>query len=209
MTGWDGLKGDVLKRVRESSNSSLDQYADVRGDEVFFFKPSKIPEIVFKVSTFLYTLRTFLKYRLKTNMNLLDGFTVRKIECHRNGFRTVIKGSIVLSSQSLSTLEQEQDFVRQKALEMIKKAKKANQNQLSLLMLLRFLPNGYISLNVYNKSIRDRQLGTSGLVQELVCVIKRCQIKRIKDIDIFGGVSEDISNGYRIVWNKSYLENEK
>ena len=90
-------------------------------------------------------------------------------------------------------------LIQTKAKYIIKKSVKSARKSASIINLSKYLPVGFIKLNVYTKDYRLRDLGNSGLIPDLICTIEYKRLKEIQTIDIYGGISEVVGD-IRIVW---------
>ncbi|MEC7277663.1 MAG: hypothetical protein VXV96_15185 [Bdellovibrionota bacterium] len=201
--GWDILEGDKLHRNRIDHENGLERYSDVRGDGGFFFWPFKIPRIIFKAETLLYSFHSAKVHFLREWRKAFPRFHhLRKYSIHRNGFFSVAHASILLLG---TDEEKEVETIGNQLKKIMKGTTKEVKRKYSFFSLLRYLPVGYMKINVYNRDFRERQLGVNGLPKELICTVLKQRIKRIKEIDIIGGTPEVVGN-YRIVWNKAFLD---
>ena len=81
---------------------------------------------------------------------------------------------------------------------------KARQHS-SKFNIARYLRIGYARINIYSVDLRKRDLGKSGIINELLCTIQVKILQRIKSPDIIGGIPE-LSGNIKIVWNSKSNE---
>jgi hypothetical protein len=197
--GWDIFDGANLERCRLSKNEDFLQYKDSRGDNFLFYIQPKSPIVLLKLFDRISTFKEILITKIRFSFKKHSYFKTRKVSTHKNRFHQVIIGSSVIYPKN----NMDEKKIVLKFLEKIAKdVKKMSQYDK---FYLKYLPIGYLKINVYNKDFRKKELGVSGLIPQLVCTIIKRKLKRIREIDIFEGTPQ-IIKGYRIVWNKSFLE---
>lgn len=202
LKGWAGFIGAELKRLRFKNDSKIQDYKKSIENGLIFFKPRiNIPNIIFKLLDFSRILKNKLKIRLKERKENRIDFDIipRYSTIHKNGFHSVIRGGIVIESDSTDQID---TFIRNNFRLIIHRAVSTTREKSKKPIFLKFLPVGYIRLSVYSQDFRTRKLKDSGLIPELVCTIEIKKLKRIETIDIIGGKPE-INKKFRIVWNKN------
>lgn len=96
----------------------------------------------------------------------------------------------------------DKEYIQCNYKKLIRKVKKEAKRSKSIFNYIRYLKSGAIIVTVYNKDLRQRQLGKSGLVSELVCRIQYNSLKKLNIPDLFGGTVENHGK-YRIIWNSN------
>jgi hypothetical protein len=122
----------------------------------------------------------------------------RYTEIHRNGHHSVVKGKVVVKTNSNDSIE---DLIRTNCGSIVKETVKAARKREKIIDSSKYLPLGYALISVYSEDFRIRKLKNSGLIPELLCTIEFKRLKRIRTVDIAGGEPEIIKI-FRIVWNR-------
>lgn len=204
--GWAAFDG---KRMKENilNNSSLESYTGIMENNGVMFLPKiKLPRILYKVGSFLMSMKIILPLTLKEHFENVspNPFLVRETRIHSKGkFAVVQDPSVVVKDDFAFELE---TLIRTNFKKIIRRVKKHSRQECSRISILRYLPIKYIRVFVYQENKRVRALRNSGLISELICTIEVNTTKRIKTIDIIGGTPEQHGE-YRIVWNQNW-ENE-
>jgi len=201
--GWAGFIGPELARVRERGDgeeSPAEYGKAIEEDGIVFFAMVKVPAVFSKISTLCTAIRMGFNVSWAELREQTEGLRseVRKVRLHRNGLHSVVNGSIVIHRRDDGSPE---DAIRAECRRLVKKAARAARKRAGFLSVARRLPVGFVKLSVYDRDLRMRELGVSGLIPELVATIEFKRLKRIRTIDIFGGEPEVVS-GCRIVWNR-------
>jgi len=202
LKGWSGFIGSELKRLRLKNDSKIQDYKKSIENGLIFFKPKiRIPNFIFRLLDFFRILKNKFKIRFKENKENRIDFDImpRYLTIHRNGFHSVIKGSIVIESDSINEIDK---LIRTNLRLIVRNSVSTSRKGLKKSNFLKFLHVGYIRLGIYSQDFRKRKLKNSGLIPELICTIEIKKLKRIKTIDIIGGKPET-NNKFRIVWNKN------
>lgn len=113
-----------------------------------------------------------------------------------------MKADIVIESVGKEINEK---IVRENSRSIIRLAKRHARRQLSCLNIARYLPLGFVQINVFCADHRARRLAGFGLGKDLVGTIRLQRIRRIRSPDIFGSTIE-IYGGLRFAWNRSWLD---
>lgn len=127
---------------------------------------------------------------------------VREAEIHRNAWGSVLKGSVFLEFPDGKLT---QDLVRKFRRGIVRQALSGARHKTSIFKISRFLPLGFARISVFCKDYRRRRLSGFGLGRHIVCTIQVKRIQRIRSPDIIGSTIEQLG-GYRIAWNRSWLE---
>lgn len=204
--GWAAFDGNKLAEIRLSGADQVHHYISAFEDIGFLysFKP-KLPRFLAKIETFMGIMRANMKLAREQARNAMR---VPKIVCreatiHRNGWRYVLNGNVVISSDD----EDLSDLVRRYRRRIVRKAATIGKSGASRFELAQYLPLGCVRISVYCKDFRRRRLDGFGLDHQLVCTIQLNRIRRIRTIDILGSTVEMIGN-WRIAWNKAWIEHE-
>lgn len=205
LPGWAAFDGKKLQQVREKGPESMEDYKGVLENDLIFFLPRlKPPRFLCRWETYLHSFRLHLPLAMaefRRQLNLTP-ITVRHVTIHRNGYRSVLNGSVVLQCSNDAKIR---DVVRRSCRRVITKALIIARKEAKLTNTGKFLPLGYARLSIFKKDFRRRKLSNYGLGAEVVCTIQIKRIVRIKVPDIFGSTIETRGR-YRIAWNKSWLE---
>lgn len=202
LKGWSGFIGPELKRLRLKNDSKVQDYKKSIENGLIFFRPKiRIPNFIFKLLDFFRILKNKFIIRSKErNENRVDFDIIpRYFTIHRNVFHSVIRGRIVIESDSIDQIDK---LIRANLRVIVRKSVSTSRKNLKKSYFLKLLHIGYIRLGIYSQDFRKRKLKNSGLIPELICTIEIKKLKRIETIDIVGGKPE-INNKFRIVWNKN------
>ncbi|MBU0569100.1 hypothetical protein KJ693_11370 [bacterium] len=203
--GWAAFDGKKLKQIREHGSRSFEDYKGVVQDNLIFYVLNfKLPRFLGRLDTLWQSFRIHLPLvfaQIHSQLNHVS-FTVRNADIHRNGWRSVLHGSVILH---LAPGNNGQEAVRQSCRKIIRKVLRTARQQAKLTNVAKFLPLGYARIAVFNKDFRIRKLENYGLRPELIGTLQIQRIRRIKAPDIFGSTIET-KGPFRIAWNKSWLE---
>jgi hypothetical protein len=181
------------------------EYNDLFKNVEFFFMPRlKLPSFIFKITTFISLFRihySLKKEELSTNKNRLS-IDVRYTTIHKNGFHSIIKGTVVVKSKHNTQLD---DLIRENHSLIVKSVIKSARKKTKYRDISSYLRIGFIHISVFSDDFRIRKLTNSGLIPELICTIEQKKLARIRQVDIYKGVPE-IRGRSRIVWNQNYLD---
>lgn len=202
LSGWAAFDGSELHRLRVQNASNLQVYGNALENRLIFFSPKfKLPKFVFKIATFISILKNTMpaKWQEFKESHYKLFIDPRHVRIHRNGFYSVVNGSVVIKSNSVSDVK---DLVRGCCNSIVRKAVRSARKKTKMSKLSRYLRLGYLRIGIYSEDFRIRKLINSGLIPELLCTIEFKRLQRIRTIDIFGGEPETIKK-FRIVWNKN------
>lgn len=200
LDGWAGFDGRILKKLRKKQDTDIGDYKKaLENDFIFFIPKIKLPRLFFQIVNFVIIVKMLFAVRWEEFKKEFIPLTVntRKIKIHRQKYRAVIHGSVILTGNDNIPIR---ELIKLKVKYIIKKSVKSARKNISIFNILKFLPIGFIRINVYTKDFRIRDLGNSGLIPDLICTIEYKKLKQIKTIDIFGGIPQVIGD-IRIVWN--------
>lgn len=204
-TGWAAFDGQKLRRSRERGPATFEDYKGVVQDNLIFYRPNfKLPRFLGRLDTFWQSLRLHMPLvfeQIRSQLNHLS-FTVRSARIHRNGWRSVLRGSIVVN---LDPEQNIQESIKRSCRKIVRKALKTARKQTKITNSAKILPLGFARLALFKRDFRIRKLENYGLGPDLIGTIQIQRIKRIKTPDILGSTIE-IKGSYRIAWNKSWLE---
>ncbi|MDM1046539.1 hypothetical protein HX004_17025 [Myroides sp. 1354] len=206
--GWASYDANKLKYLRNKNETNFEAYKGVLENDLLAFDPKfKLPKFIYKLGTFNDTIRSSVPIILNNYLETYfpDPFYIRETQIHSKKFFTIIQDtSLVVKTDCQISIE---NLIRKDSKRIIKKAIRYSRKQCSWFSKEKYLPVKYIRVFIYSTDKRLRNLRNSGLPPSLVATIEINKTKHIKTIDILGGTPEQ--NGrYRIVWNKSFLENK-
>ncbi|MBN1360241.1 MAG: hypothetical protein JW993_06605 [Sedimentisphaerales bacterium] len=206
-TGWPGfaaLDGRKLRDIRMSSGPrSLGDYANVVESNFVFYKPKiALPRLLCRLETLLMSFRLHMPLAWDDMQRTLQRIrvTARRAEIHRNGWRTVVNGCVVVD---VTGERNPKEAVRQARKRIIRATKRLGRKNLKWHNIAKYLPVGYARVGVFEHDRRCRQL--YGLDSDLVGTVQIQSIPRIKAPDIAGSTIETVGR-YRIAWNRAWLD---
>lgn len=205
-TGWAAYDASKFKKLREANEKRFEEFKGVLEDDMIFFIPKvKFPRFIYKIGTYLSIVRlTFpLAWRKYIDTYFPNPFSIRETKIHSKRFFAVIQDpSVIIKSDFQYDVE---ELIRKSTKKIVNLTIKYSRRQCSIFSLVRYLPVKYARIFIYDTDKRVRNLRDSGLIKELIATIEINTTKRIKTIDISGGVPEQMGK-YRIVWNKKWLD---
>lgn len=205
LPGWASFNGPKLYEIRNTEPKSFDDYYPALENNLIFYAPYfKLPRWLGWIDTFLHSFRINWPL-IKQEIQIKQGtpqFTVRNVQIHRNGWRSVLRGSIVFDCNDNGSI---QSIVRNSCKRIIKETLTKASNEASVKNSAKYIPLGYARIFVFNKDYRKRKLIKYGLNEDLIGTIEINKIKRIKAPDINGSTIETLGS-YRIAWNRRWLE---
>lgn len=207
LDGWAGYDGKILKKIRISKSRDIGLYKEALENDMIFFVPIiKLPRLLFQLVNFITIIKMLMAVKWNEFKEEFIPLSVdtRKINIHRQKYRAVIHGSVILTCNDKIPLR---NLIQTKAKYLIKKSVKSARKSVSIISLLKYLPIGFIKLNVYTRDFRIRDLGNSGLIPDLICTIEYNRLKEIQTIDIYGGIPQVIDD-IRIVWNINAISDD-
>jgi len=205
LPGWASFDGRRLHEVRDAGVQSVEEYAVALGDGGFMWAPRpSLPRIILRADTLIQSLRAQWPI---TKEEIRQGFgRVRLVgrdgTMHRNGWRHVLRGAVVLADVNPETAAK---TVRKNRRRILKAASREARASISRWDVARYLPLGYARVGVFASDYRKRRLGGFGLGPDLICTVQLQRIQRIKSPDIMGSEIET-SGRWRIAWNRSWLD---
>lgn len=116
---------------------------------------------------------------------------------HRNGWRSVLNGSVVMPHFSPSQIRRYRRRIIDAALSIAT----------ATTPMARHLPLGFAQISVFCQDYRARRLTSYGLGSDLVCTVRYQTISRIRSPYIMGSTVEGVG-AWRIAWNHAWLERE-
>ncbi len=189
--GWAKFNGKELRRLRLQPNVQLEEYRNAIED-IFYHVPGiKPPRFYSKFETFLFSFRLHLPYLIadiRKNFGWAN-IKVRQAKIHRNGWRSVLKGSVIIENSDPKA-EINKDLVRKSCRRIIRDSLSYARTQHSRMAILRYLPLGFADISVFRKDYRRRRLSGFGLGKDLICTLKLRRIRCIRIIDIMGSTIE-------------------
>ncbi len=202
--GWAALDGKKLRTIRKCSGPrSMKEYKDVVENNLLFYKSNiSLPKFLCKLETLLVSFRLHMPLafdEFRKHLNQIP-VTARQAKIHRNGWRTVVTGSVFVN---IVNADDPQQAVKKARKRIIKAARKLARKNTKFSSLAKYLPVGYARIAVFKKDRRHRQLNGLGL--DLVCTVQIQSISRIEAPDISGSTIENVGS-YRIAWNKTWLD---
>jgi len=202
LLGWAAFDGSELNRLRVQGASAIQDYANALENGLIFFNPKlKLPKFLFKISTLFSIMKIIIPIKWWEFKETYYPLFIdpRDLIIHRNKFHSVIRGSIVIKSNSSISID---DMIRTHCSSIIRKAIRTARKRADITNIAKYLRLGYLRVGIYSHDFRVRKLRNSGLIPELLCTIEFKRLRRVNTIDIIGGKPETIKN-YRIVWNRN------
>lgn len=201
LLGWAAFDGSELNRLRTQNDGKMQDYDNALENGLIFFNPKfKLPWFFFKMSTLISVMKIIIPIKLCEFKETLYPLSVdpRDLRIHRNKFHSVIRGSVVIKSNTSFPVD---DLIRTHCSSIVRKAIRTARKRAKMTNISKYLRLGYLRIGVYSEDFRIRKLRNSGLIPELLCTIEFKRLRRVSTIDIIGGKPETIKK-YRIVWNK-------
>jgi len=193
--GWAAFHGERLRDHRLAEDE-LVKYADVL-DSMAFLPSRNRPQWIRRIWFTYQSLRSDWP-NTRHDWNVARGvpeIVPRISTIHRNGWRSVLKGSVVISGSSPPQIRK----FRRRIVDTALSIAKANPH------LARHLPLGFAQIAVFCRDYRARRLASYGLGSHLVCTVRYQTIRRIRMPFILNSVVEG-TGVWRIAWNRSWLE---
>ena len=201
-SGFAAFDGNALRERRDNRVSDFDGYAGILESDLIFWVPFiKIPKLFHKIYTYFLSVKLFSNVRLIT-MVQDEGVSMqaRTVSIHRNGWRVVLNGSVVVESKDDITTS----YIKDLGNGLIRFTLKEARKNIPFYSVLRYLPLGYARISLIDKDYRRGVLKSFGLRKELIGTVQVQMIKRIRSPDIFGSTIEQVGN-IRYAWNKAWL----
>ncbi len=136
----------------------MEEYKGVLEDGLVFYVPTlKQPRLVSKIETLLMSLRLHMPLAFEQIRESLEQIPIkpRRAEIHRNGWRAVVNGAVVVD---LSGESDPRDAVRKARRRIIRSARRLACKRSMWCNVSRFLPTGYTRIAVYESDQRHRAL---------------------------------------------------
>jgi len=208
LPGWAAFDGKKLHELRNKKKTVIEDYKGVIQDGLIFYVPRiKTPRLIARIHNIVLSVKLHLPIVLSDIRRQLGWpeIHVREAKIHRNGWGAVLNGNIFLD---LPAGDVGQDLIRKFRRRIIRKTLSEARRRTSIFNISRFLPLGFARISVFCKDYRRRRLSGFGLDRHLVCTIQVKRIQRIRSPDIIGSTIEQLG-GYRIAWNRAWLEEIK
>lgn len=203
--GWAAFDGNKLRETREKGSITYDDYRGVLEGKLLFFAPKiKLPHLIYRIETYLYIFQ-LLWPAIMAGAGFQSGQALvvpRSYTIHKNGWRSVLRGSVFIRFPENSVIQQ---VVRKSCRKIIRSVLRKARKEANLNNSAKFLPLGFARIGVYKTDHRWRELEGYGLGPELICTVQISRIKRIQAPDIYQS-SVERRGKYRIAWNKAWLD---
>lgn len=205
LPGWAAFDGKKLYDLRNKQNAILEDYKGAIQDDLIFYVPRiKVPRVVANIQNIMLSFKLHLPIAI-SDMKRQFGWPeihVREAKIHKNTWGSVLNGSVFLEFPDGKLT---QDLVRKFRRKIVRKTLSEARHKTSIFKISRFLPLGFTCISVFCQDYRRRRLSGFGLGPHLVCTIQVKRIRRIRSPDILGSAIEQL-RGYRIAWNRAWLE---
>jgi hypothetical protein len=203
--GWAAFDGRKLHEIRSRQNAVIEDYkGTIQNDLIFYMPRIKVPKLIARFQNIILSFKLHIPLTF-SNVKKQLGWPeiyVREAKIHKNAWGSVLNSSIFLESP---VGELTQQNVRKFRRKIVRKALSVARRKASVLEICRYLPLGFARVSIFCKDYRRRRLSGFGLGRHLVCTIQVKRIQRIQSPDIFGATIERVG-GYRIAWNKAWLQ---
>jgi hypothetical protein len=203
--GWAAFDGRKLCEIRNKKNAVIEDYKGAIEDNLIFYVPRiKTPKLIARIQNIILSYKLHIPLVLSDAKKQLDWpkIYVREANIHKNAWGSVLNGSVFLE---FPVGQITQENVRKFRRKILRKVLTEARYKASVLEISRYLPLGFARVSIFCKDYRRRRLSGFGLGRHLVCTIQVKRIQRIQSPDIFGATIEQIG-GYRIAWNKAWLQ---
>lgn len=202
MLSFAGFNGEALKSIREKSPKSLLDYGTaIDKDRVSFAPRFRLPRFVFFLANLVALAKSHLKVRRWRSVAAITPLRIhiRESRIHRNGLHAIVHASVVVTCGSAECLE---SLVRTRRRAITRTAIKHARKHAESRGLVRSLRVGFAHISVFTRDYRVRRLRNSGLMPDLLCTIQLIKLRRIRIVDIIGGIPEQAGK-VRLVWNSN------
>lgn len=196
-TGWAAFHGERLRDHRVAADD-LARYTDVI-ESIAFLPLNRRPQWMSRIWNMYQALRIYWPCA-RADWRAARGipeFTPRVATIHRNGWRSVLNGTVVIPRLSPPQIRRFRRRIINAALTV------ATTHSL----VTRHLPLGFAQVSVFCRDYRARRLTSYGLGPDLVCTVRYQTISRIRSPDIIGSTVEVLGT-WRIAWNRAWLRRE-
>lgn len=200
--GWAVFDGKKLRGVWENGvPRSMDDYKD--SGHVYYKPNMSLPKFLCRLETILMSFRLHMPLAFnEIRKNLGQVFIIgRQAKIHRSGWGAAVNGIVVVDITDEDDPKQAVKMARRR---IIRAAKRLASKNIKWCNLTKYLPIGYARIAVFQTDRRHRQL--SGLSPDLICIIQKQFITRIKKPPDIDGSKIEIVWPYRFVWNNAWLE---
>lgn len=196
--GWAALNGNQL-RAHRIANAEIDAYGSAV-ESVYYHPVRRWPRWLSRLDTLVQSLRINLPAGRREwhATRGIPEIRARYARLHRNGWRSVLNGAVVLERPDPETLRENLRRIVQCALDITTADTGAT----------RLLPLGFAQVAVFCRDYRTRRLSGFGLGGDLVCTVRYQSIRRIRSPDILGSTVET-RGPWRIAWNRAWLVREQ
>jgi len=204
LPGWAAFDGQKLRKTRERGPKGIEDYKGVLENDLVFYVPRpKLPGAIAKLDTLIRSFQIqwqIVSEDFKKQLHLLQVIP-RTATIHRNGWRAILNGSVVVhADQPL-----DQELIRKSRSRIVRTALSLALRDAGRKCMARYLPIGYARISVFSKNYRKRKLASFGLGSDLIGTIELRRIRRIKTPVIIGAEVE-LAGKYRIAWNSAWLK---
>ncbi len=194
--GWAAFHGERLRDHRAAADD-LTKYTDVL-ESIAFLPLKNRPPWMRRIWNMYQAFRINWPYARR------DWYAARGIPeivprvatVHRNGWRSVLNGSVVMPHLSPPQIRR----FRRRIIDAALSIATANTH------IAGHIPLGFAQISVFCRDYRARRLASYGLGPDLVCT-RYQTISRIRSLDIMGSTVE-VAGAWRIAWNRAWLERE-
>lgn len=201
LPGWAAFNGARIRELREARTPTISGYTNIV-ESIFYSPRIPFPRTFSRIDTLLQSIRIQWPLLMEESRVArgIPAITCRTAKMHRNGWRSVLNGSVVLD-----TLEREihPNDIRSHRRRLVRTALREATSESGA----RYFPLGFVQIAVFGTDYRKRRLQSFGLGADLICTVRYQTIKRIKSPDIFGSTVEKRGH-WRIAWNKAWLETQ-
>ena len=207
MPGWAAFRGKELRLAREKAARNPEDrsgYSSVLEEPGVFFRPRvRVPDGVARLGTLWWFVRSAwsaFKARIASELSR-PTLVCRNVEVHRNGWRAVVRGDVVLRGvereDTLALLRHHRRYI-------LRRVRRHARRTAGGSWVAR-LPTGYAAVGVYAQDFRRRRMKRFGLGAELIGVLYLWRIRRVEHVDIVGATVET-AGAWRLAWNRAWLE---
>lgn len=196
-TGWAAFNGKRLRDHRAAADD-LTKYKDVI-ESIVFLPFKNRPQWMRHIWNIYQAFRTHWPYarRSWSAARGIPEIVPRVANIHRKGWRSVLKGCVIMSQVSPTHIRR----FRRKIIDSVLRIAEANPP------MSKYLPLGLTQVSVFCRDYRTRRLSGYGLGADLVCTVCYQTLRRIRNPDIMGSTVE-VDGAWRIAWNRAWLERE-
>lgn len=206
LNGFSAIDSKILREYIESDFTKTDLLKNVvEGNLIFFVPFFRFPKIFYKIGTIknIFKIQSPIEIRkIKENFGK-NYFICRDNKFHSKKTFVVLQDTSVVIDRNYNG--DKIDLIRNNYKKIISIAKRDFKKKCSLFSIMRYLPVKYARIFVFETDLRVRELRNSGITENLIASIGINTKKKIRTIDILGGIPEQFGK-YRIVWNKKWIE---